>query len=746
MQQVLTGFYTRNIMGLYPKTNQCKVPLLQELALQNKYAFIALTETHLHEDVFDAEISIKNYVIYRADRMGRSHGGVAVYLEQRLAVSARVLTSFSNGTTELVVVYVGSLNLVIANCYRPPRTRFDTFEQALNILIGILENLPNQQTEVLILGDFNFPTIDWRALIVGVGVAADERNQAQRLMDMIESNFLTQFVLEPTRSKNILDLIISNSHGIMHSYKVFETAMSDHNMIEAYVNINALTAAHPVSADNRNFPVLGQLNFHDEKIDWDKLRSDFAGMDWEEMFADCDCDATLDVFIGCLSRLCERSIPKSKKKTNKRLIPRDRRVLMRRRAVIRGRLESHVDGKTTDKLNTEMIDIENKLLASHMAERGSEEEKAVDNIKINSKYFFSYANRKIKNVSQIGPLLNEHGELEDDIEKMAQILRLQYEGVFSAPDVNMVIRDPDDHFSLRLDPLVQRIMDVEVTVEDVLGAIDSIAPSAAPGPDGISAVLLKNCKKELALPLRKFYNMSLKDGYVPAALKMGIITPIHKGGSRGAAKNYRPVTLTTHLIKILERIIRAKLVKHMNDIGAFNDGQHGFRGGRSCLSQLLVHYERITDEVGTGNNVDVIYLDFEKAFDKVDHGILLHKVRDLGIIGKLGRWLYNFLTGRKQKVSVRGYLSEESEVVSGVPQGSVLGPLLFLIMIADIDSDLQNSRATSFADDTRISRRIATEDDVLLLQGDLDNVLHWAVSNNMNLNGEKFELLRYGPK
>ena len=136
---------------------------------------------------------------------------------------------------------------------------------------------------------------------------------------------------------------------------------------------------------------------------------------------------------------------------------------------------------------------------------------------------------------------------------------------------------------------------------------------------------------------------------------------------------------------------------------------------------------------------------FEKAFDKADHGILLHKIKDLGIRGKMGEWIHNFITGRKQKVMLNGVLSSSSKVNSGVPQGSVLGPLLFLIMIGDIDKDIKYSRVTSFADDTRISTPLTLIDGENKPNEDIEAVCNWAKENNMEFNADKFEILRYNP-
>ena len=162
------------------------------------------------------------------------------------------------------------------------------------------------------------------------------------------------------------------------------------------------------------------------------------------------------------------------------------------------------------------------------------------------------------------------------------------------------------------------------------------------------------------------------------------------------------------------------------------------------MSQLLNHFDSVLTELEEGKDVDVIYIDFSKAFDKVDHIILMSKLKAVGLNGKLLAWIESFLTKRKQIVVVDGETSKAAETISGVPQGSVLGPLLFIIMISDIDEHMEHSTLSSFADDTRLKKAIQNLLDTFKLQADLNRIYKWAMDNNMMLNGKKFEHIHYG--
>ena len=225
--------------------------------------------------------------------------------------------------------------------------------------------------------------------------------------------------------------------------------------------------------------------------------------------------------------------------------------------------------------------------------------KAVDAIKTNSKYFYSYSNKFSKVKSNIGPLMDNTNKLILGPQKMAEILSKQYKSVFSEPMIDHPITHPYPDF---MSTGRGSLYDIEFTKEDLIDAINDIPQNAAAGPDRFPAFLFKKCKETLVTPLYLVWRKSLDESTVPSFEKHANITPIHKGESRAIPKNYRPIALTSHLIKIFEKVIRKYIVAYIEENSLFNDSQHGFRSGRSCLTQLLAHHDLITSLMESSHN------------------------------------------------------------------------------------------------------------------------------------------------
>ena len=284
---------------------------------------------------------------------------------------------------------------------------------------------------------------------------------------------------------------------------------------------------------------------------------------------------------------------------------------------------------------------------------------------------------------------------------------------------------------------------LEVCTEEVLSELKKLKTDKAVGPDGIHSILLNKCGEELAEPLRILFQKTMDEGRLPEDWKKAKVTPIHKKGSKKLAGNYRPISLTSQVCKVLERIVREHLTNHLDEHNLITPRQHGFVKNKSCQTNLLETMEDWTRALDNGSNLDVIYLDYQKAFDTVPHGRLIEKLRAYGVQGKLLDWIKSFLTGRSQQVIVGNSSSTWGSVPSGVPQGSVLGPILFILYVNDLPS-LVKSSLTMFADDTKLYRPIRDESDTTALQQDLNALSDWSEKWLLKFNAAKCVVLHCG--
>ena len=376
--------------------------------------------------------------------------------------------------------------------------------------------------------------------------------------------------------------------------------------------------------------------------------------------------------------------------------------------------------QATAKIKEAKLNYENKLAAE---------------VKDKPKNFWAYVKSKTSSKSNIRELRNDKNELITQNDEKVEMLNNYFSSVFTQEDCS--------HIPLPCTKTNITIDNIQITEQSVYKQLQKLNTSKSPGPDKLHAKVLYEVKNTITLPLCLIYKKSMSESQLPSAWKKAHVAPIFKKGSRSKVENYRPVSLTSICCKTLERIIRDPLIEHLENQGLLSKDQHGFRQKRSCITQLLEVMEIWTNLYDQGIPWDTIYMDFAKAFDRVPHNRLIAKARSLGIRGNLLKWIANFLEDRKQRVVLGNSASSWAKVTSGIPQGSVLGPILFVIYINDLPNEVK-SYIKIFADDTKIFRAIRSMSDIQGLQADINKLIAWSLKWQLHFNNNKCKTIHYG--
>ena len=285
-----------------------------------------------------------------------------------------------------------------------------------------------------------------------------------------------------------------------------------------------------------------------------------------------------------------------------------------------------------------------------------------------------------------------------------------------------------------------KIHQINFTQPGIEKLLLSINPTKAAGPDELPSKVLKEVGREIAGALAFVFQQSYEEGAIPKDWSTARISAIYKKGDKDTSANYRPVSLTCITCKIMEHVVCSQIGHHLDDYNILYPHQHGFRKQLSCETQLISSIDDWASSINMKRQTDVIILDFSKAFDKVSHTKLLHKIRHYGITSNTNNWIKAFLGNRSQQVVVNGQASNPAAVLSGVPQGTVLGPTLFLLYINDIPEGV-HSKMRLFADDSIVYREILTPQDHISLNNDMDTLHQWATMWQMDFNVTKCAVL-----
>jgi endonuclease/exonuclease/phosphatase family metal-dependent hydrolase len=610
--------------------------------------------------------------------------------------------------------------LLIGSIYRSPNSP----EENNNKINELLRKTSTEGYDhIVIMGDFNYKNVDWN-LYASHGSVIDGDH---RFAEAVKDSFLNQHVREHTRGRgtdkpSLIDLVLTDvsttPERLEHGAPL---GKSDHCILQVTFDLE-ITA-----------PSISKQQYIYSKGNYNELRKQLD-IDWESHLAEArNVEEAWEIFRSKLTRAQERCIPRTKpgKHRRKHAIPLEvsaRRKINRKKRLWKTYTKTH---RPADYNN--YCRARNQVRKLTRNNQKQYERHLATQVSTNPKKFWRYANQKTK-MKEAVPNLSISGDPKDQKftetpEEKVAVLAEFFSSVFT--------REPPGTWELptNIHPTCQEDADLSINkIEELLADLD-IAKS--PGPDGIHPRILKEARAQLARPLSKIFQMSLAEGKLPTEWKQAHITPIFKKGDKRLAGNYRPVSLTPIIAKIMEKSIRDALLAHMRQHKLLSKRQYGFISGRSTLLQLLTVLEKWTDELDKGNIVDVIFLDFKKAFDKVPHTRLICKLRHYGFSGSILLWIESFLQGRTQRVVYQQTHSDWREVKSGVPQGSVLGPILFIIYVNSLPNQVEHSDVFLFADDTKVFKSILQPSDRDKLQDDLEKMNEWTKESLLVFNAEK---------
>ena len=531
---------------------------------------------------------------------------------------------------------------------------------------------------------------------------------------------VSQLILEPThRCGNTLDLLLSDTPDIVHDIIVHHPGSfinSDHSPLTFGIR----TFIKRKKASKRSI-------YNYKKANWKDLNRDLNRVDWHFILNSVEPDTGWNIFKTKFLLFCDKHIPKIKIKESFQPPWFDSDVfkLNKKKEHFRKLFKETNDTKYYKKFSSLRKQL--KFLIKSKMRSNYDDELSPNTI---TKKFWSSV-KSVTKSSRIPDKMYLNDCIRTEPEEIANLFNKHFFDQFS----------DKSSYDIDIDFTNDAFYDFSFDKLTIYNHLKQINPNKSQGPDKIGGLVIKNCAISISLPLSILFNISYRTGIIPAEWKTANIVPVHKKGDKSSINNYRPISLTSILSKIFEKCIRDELLTHCKHL--LYDNQHGFLPNKSCTTQLLPFSHDISLSLNSCGLIDVVYFDFAKAFDTVSHDIILEKLKyQFNVDGLMLKIIKNYLKGRTQQVLVNGKLSAPLSVKSGVPQGSILGPLLFVLFINDMQTVIsEHTKIALYADDTKIWRHINSPIDHEILQRDIDALCNWAKSNKMKFHPDKCKIL-----
>lgn len=686
---------------------------------------LAINESRLDSTIPNECVALKNYNIVRKDR-NRNGGGVAIYIRKTINF-VNNSESISKGLEAVCVDIIkpNSKPLTVLSCYRPPNGDSDEF---YNSLKTITAKVDNDGKELIILGDLN------------TNLLSPDNNKSKRLFEgLTELYQLKQLITEPTRitetSSSLIDVILTNTPNRIVCSGVLPLGISDHCLIFAIRKIAIQATKKHKIVQSRNFKNFQAESFRADlsSMPWDSIEEFDNPNDmwqaWKNMFlAVVDKHAPLKT-----RRIRNKKSPWLNSEIKQQMIARDK---LKALAIKTNSPQKWADYKNAkNMLNNAIKKTKSTYFLNHFKELAGQPKEIWKTIN-------EVMSRNGKTEHNIQSVTTKSGTYTNPAD-IAELFNEHFTEI--GPSLAAKLPTSSKRFDEYITPTKSTFTLDQISVADVQLLLKNIKTDKATGLDKIPCRLVKEATQVIAVSLCYIFNKSISSGVFPVDFKMAKVTPIYKSELKDNMNNYRPISVISPIAKVFERIIYNQLYSYLQTNNLLSKHQSGFRSSHSTATSLIDATMEWLSNMDNGKFNSVVFLDLSKAFDTVDHSILIQKLRLYGLSVQTLKWFESYLTDRTQCCSINGHFSSFKKIKCGVPQGSILGPLLFLIYINDLPNCVHHSKPRMYADDTNLTTSGRSLKKVIQSTNkDLSNIKQWLLANKLSLNATKTEHMFIG--
>ena len=693
-------------------------------ALTKPFSVIGVTETWLNDTSPSTLCNIDNYSIVRSDRKTGRGGGAAMFISNLLTYKIRSDLSLKSDGTDSICIEINMAqrkNILICTIYRPPHTNVELFLDEFDRMLHKV-NLENK--DVYLMGDFNI----------------DLLQEDNTFHNMLRSNSFNAMIDKPTRlannSSTLIDNIFTNVTNNYIGSGLLYSEISDHLPIFLICN------------HVRNYPEDEKNQAMIRKITAEKIamfNDELLKVTWNDVVACTDTNKAYALFWNLFSSLLNKHIPMTKKRSARNIIKQPwitKGIFCSIKK--RNRLYKYSLRHPGEESLNNCKSYRNKLTTIIRQSRQMYFAKQFENANGNASSTWNVINQALKKQKSKSKChITKDNNTMVDSKEIANCFNAYFVGV-GPNQANTIASNGVDFSQFLQTPCNKSLFLKPTNLIEILNIARSLKISYANGHDGISTYLLKQVIGNIITPLVHIFNLSLTTGTFPEAFKIAKVVPIYKKDDSSQVSNYRPVSILSSLSKVLERLIYNRLYCFLTENDLLNQDQYGFRKYHSTDLALAQLYDKVSNALASRKHVIGVFMDLSKAFDTLDHKVLSSKLHYYGVRGVALDWFNDYLSGRKQYVSYESVDSSLLPMKCGVPQGSVLGPLLFLLYVNDISNSTTSLQYIIFADDTNV---FCSNSDFRSLQRILNTELPklslWFRSNKLSLNLKKTNYIHF---